>query len=336
MTPDVFTQMLRTEYLQAQQAVYSQSPADTSAFVTKLPSSGRQENYTFGTMVARMREFRGSREFQKFNAEAYSVVNKTYSNGFVANKEDVDDDKVGLYPIQARQLVQQAKVFPDDLALQALCLRGTTDLAFDGQPFFSTTKNIGSVSGTIPGGQGGGNILNYTAASADGNTFKLIFLMNNGSVGGIKPIVLQEREPLSALETDAGTPQAEETREYKYWCTARWGIGYGFWWDTLMVNITNTPTTSELLDITTLARKRIRAYRLPSSSLTGNTADVARSPHDSTRFTPDTCTLLCGGQLETNIETLINAETLVQSGAPVTNIFRGKAKMIYTPYLDPQ
>lgn len=331
MTPDVFTQLLRTEYLQAQQAVYAQKPADTAAFMTQLPSTGRQENYTFGTMVARMKEFRGSREFQKFNAEAYSIVNKTYSNGFIANKEDVDDDKVGLYPMQAKQLVEQAKVFPDDLALQALCLRGTTDLAFDGQPFFSTTKNIGKVANG-----GTGNILSYTAASADGAAYKLIFLMNNGSVGGIRPVVIQQREALSALETDAGTPQAEETREYKYWCTARWGVGYGFWWDALLVNITNTPTTSELLDITTKARARIRAYRLPSSSLTGNTADIARSPHDGMQFNPSNVTLLCGGQLETNIETLINAETLVQSGAPVTNIFRGKAKMIYTPYLDPQ
>lgn len=337
MTPDVFTQLLRVEYMKAQEVVYAQKPADTSRFMTELKSTGREENYSFGNMVTRMREFTGNRDFQKFDVESYKIGNKTYSNGFLVNKEDVDDDKIGMYPQQAKQLVEQAKVFTSDLALQALCLKGTTGLCFDKSPFFSTTHNIGSVSGTIPGGEGGGNILNFTAAASDGNTFKLIFLMNSGAVGGIKPIVVQEREPLGALETNAGTPEGEEKREYRYWCQARWGVGYGFWWDALLVNITNTPTTLELLTISSKARQRLRAFRLPKSALTGDTADIARGPHDDKSFSTETCTLLCGGQLETGIETLLNAENIaVSGGGNQTNFFRGKAKMIYTPYLDPQ
>lgn len=337
MTPDVFTQMLRVEYMKAQETVYAQKPADTTRFVTELTSTGRQENYAFGNMATRMKEFINSRDYQKFDVDTYTISNKTYANGFAVNKEDVDDDKVGFYPQQARQMVEQAKVFPSDLALQALCLQGTTNLCFDKTAFFATSHNIGGTSGTIPGGQGGGNILNYTAAASDGNVFKLIFVMNNGSVGGIKPIIVQQREPLSSLETNAGTPQGEEAREYRYWCQARWGVGYGFWWDALLVNITNTPTTLELLTISSLARQRIRSFRLPKSALTGDTKDIARGPHDDKSFSTETCTLLCGGQLETNIETLLNAENIaVAGGGNQTNFFRGKAKMVYTPYLDPQ
>jgi phage major head subunit gpT-like protein len=329
MVPDVFTQLLRSEFLAAQQQIYTQPPLPPERFMTTIPSTGRMETYLLGSMPASMQPYKGTREYQKFNADPYQVLNEPFYNAFEAMKDDVADDKVQFYPNQARMLVEKAKQFPADLGLKKLCLLGTTDACFDKSAFFATSHNVGTVKGSIGAGQGGGNIVNFTSAASDGATFKLIFIMNNG-FSGIKPVLLQEREALSELQTDQGTPQAEERRSYRYWIDARWGVGFGFWWDAILVNITNTPTLTELQTVFERVVTRFRQFRLP----VGNASDPPRGVHDNAQFTPDTCTILTTGRLEVAMGSIVGNETIVNSGGAVTNYFKGKGTVLFSAYLD--
>ena len=42
----------------------------------------------------------------------------------------------------------------------------------------------------------------------------------------IKPLIFQDRESLSALQTDADSPQAAKLKEYEYWADCRFGLAY--------------------------------------------------------------------------------------------------------------
>lgn len=331
MTPDVYTAMLRAEMFQAKIDAEARGPIASEAFTTKLPSDSRVENYVLGSVAGHMKRFTGTRHYQKFSSGTYSIKNEEFYSGFVVNKIDVDDDKVGITKMQPRQMVDKARIFPQQLALRTLAA-GASTKHFDGTNFFATSHAIGSVKASgVGSGEGGGNILNVTSsASADGLVHKIVVLVNNGSLG-IKPVIIQEREPISELKTDAGTPQADEAKEYKYWIDARYGAGYGFWWDALLINITNTPNLTDIQSYLGKAKIRMRSFLLEKAEADDDDLNF----HGDTTFDSNSVTLIHGVALEEMLRTALNSEVIVQSGAPVTNLYRGFAKQLATPYFDP-
>jgi phage major head subunit gpT-like protein len=328
MSPDVFTAMLRSEFLQAKLKAEQLGPIPTDSFSVRLPSDSRVENYVFGTAVGHMRKFNGVRNFQNFSADTYSIKNEEFWNGFKCNKIDVDDDKIGIYKTAPATVAEVSRMFPDQLALRAL-RDGESAKAFDGTNYFATSHVVGGVKGSVPGGEGGGNIYTVTAASADAVQHRIVLTVNKGSLG-VKPIIIQEREPVGELKTDAGTPEADKKKQYEYWVDARYGVGYGFWWDTLLIKITNTPTLTELQTILGKAEVRLRSFIMQKAA--GDDDDL--SFHEQTNFSADTITAIHGTKLSNLMRTVLGSDTIVQSGAAVTNLYKGWAKSMPTVYLD--
>ena len=329
-TPDQFTALARQEYFTAQQEVFSQPPAPAERFMETIGSTSRIETHILGSMPGQMKEFKGYLEAQKFDTSTYQIPNKPYYNSFEVNRDDIEDDKFGMYLKSARVLVERAKQFTTDLALQTLCTKGETLNSPDGSAYFATTHNQGSVFGTIGAGQGGGNVVNFTAASNDGAAHKLIFTVNSMAMG-IKPVLIQERRQLSALQTDQGTPEAEKKQKYLYWCDARYGIGLGWWWDSILVKITNTPTLAELSTIFGRVFNRFRQFRLPE----GSPQDPPRAVHQAiTEFNPENTTILNSSQLFNDVRILLSNEMINTGGGGFSNTYRGTGTQITVPYLD--
>lgn len=331
MTPDVYTAMLRNELMMAKMEAENKGPIASDSFTTRLPSDSRVENHIFGSVAGHMKRFTGTRHYQKFSSGTYSIRNEEFYSGFVVNKIDVDDDKVGITKTQPKQLMDKARIFPQQLALRTLAA-GASTAHFDGTNFFATSHTIGSVKASgIGSGEGGGNVVNVTSsASADGVVHKLIVVVNDGSLG-IRPVILQEREAVSGLKTDAGTPQADEAKQYKYWIDARYGAGYGFWWDACIVNITNTPNLTDIQSYLGKAKVRMQSFLLEKAE----SDDDDLQFHGDLEFNQANITVLHGVALSELVRVTLGSDIIVQSGAPVTNMYKGWAKQLATTYLDP-
>ncbi|QEL18304.1 Mu-like prophage major head subunit gpT family protein [Limnoglobus roseus] len=329
MSPDVFTSILNTELMVAKANAEAIGPAPVERFCQVIPSTTRVHNFLFDSVVGDMKEFKGHRTFQKFASDVYPIRNKRFDNTFEVNKDDVDDDQVGVYKLRPAQIVKKSRRFWQRLALRAL-RDGETGLAFDKQPFFSQTHGVGSVAASgVGAGEGDGNIMTFTAASGDAKSHRIVLVVNDGSTE-IKPIIITERMPVTELMTDAGTPQAEMNLVYKYWVDARYGAGYGFWWDALLIKITNTPTQTELQSYLGKAEVRLRSFLIDKA----RAGDDSTALHEELNFNAESVTALFGTGLTNLMRTVLGADTIVQSGAPVTNMYKGWAFPQPTSYLN--
>ena len=89
-----------------------------------------------------MREWIGDREIQNLTASDYTIKNKDFELTVGVSRNDVEDDKIGLYNPSIQMLGQSAAANPDDLVF-ALLAGGFSEKCYDGQPFFSDAHKVG-------------------------------------------------------------------------------------------------------------------------------------------------------------------------------------------------
>ena len=322
---------MREEFLRAMQAVDPAKPAPWEAYTAVIDSTARIENYAWMTPVPGLQQWQGHRRLGNINSIKYSIENIEYDASFEVLNRDVEDDQVGGYKLKPQDLARKAQLFPGRKVLQTLAA-GTSTLCFDGQYFFDTDHAIGTGPATYPAEWsaytpgGSQNDLTFTGSGAAQNQV-LCLLVHSGP---LKPLVWQTRKP-PQFQTDAGTPAAIKAKKSAYWIDMEGAGGYGFWWDAIYVSITNTPTLTEVQALLGGLRTQFRKFSLPKAI----SSDTAERPHEQTEFSAATCTVVGSTGLENLVRVVLESETIVQSGAAVTNVYKGMAKQVTTAFLDP-
>lgn len=315
-----FTAMARAEFMQGKLAADNRvQPAAHDAFVTTLPSTTRVETHTYMSNLPRLREFKGYTPSTRLVSTSYTVENKTYRVGpLIVDQQDLDDDQVGGYMLSIKGLPEQGK---KDIGFRQLdkIAAGATDLCFDGTAFFADSHTVGS----------GDNLMTANNASNDAVTHYLIAMVLTNPT--IKPLIFQDRQSLSGLETDADTPQARKVRSYEYWADCRFGLAYGFWWDAIRMTITDTPSLTELQGHVKDLIDRFRTFTLPK----GADVDSAMYTHEGWMPSADNFTILCNMSLG-ELLGVIQTESLIAagtSGATITNQYKGRFTALPTSAL---
>lgn len=315
-----FSAMARAEFMQGKMAADDRTlPASHDAFVTKMPSTTKVETHTYMSNLPRLRRFKGYSPSVRLVDKTYTVPNYEYRIGPVTiRKTDLDDDQIGGYlrSINALPARGQKDIGHDVLAHLAA---GTTNTCFDGTAYFANSHTFGT----------GDNLDTANMASNDAVTHKIIALITDNAA--IKPVIFQDRESLSALMTDADTPQAMKLREFEYWADCRYGLAYGFWWDAIHLTITDTPTVSEIIEtIMPQIINRFRTFTLPK----GNDSDDALKVHEGWAPSAQSLHLLCNLQLAEILDTAITQSQYIRSTGNVDNVYKGKATIVPTSALD--
>lgn len=183
----------------------------------EVPSNSKLENYGWMKGLPGMREWVGQRVVHNLEAVAYQIVNRHWEHTIGVDKDDIDDDTLGLYSLRFAQQGEIAARHPDSL-MWATLLTGFSSLAMDGQYFFDS-DHVG-----------------YTAAGAEttwsntgGGAGSPWFLMDL-SRQFVKPLVLQRRSQVSFARQDRVEDDSVfMDREYRYGCDARYNAGFGFY-----------------------------------------------------------------------------------------------------------
>lgn len=113
---------------------------------TIVPSTGSDEKYGFLGAMPGVREWLGDRQFQSLRAGDYTLANKEWESSVNIQKNDIDDDRLGMYGPVLEQLGMEAAYHPDELLITAI-EAGESTACFDGQYFFDTDHSWGE-SGT--------------------------------------------------------------------------------------------------------------------------------------------------------------------------------------------
>jgi phage major head subunit gpT-like protein len=110
-------------------------------FAMLVQSSTKSEVHAWLDEIDELREWIGPRQIENIAARAIEVENKKYERTIGVKREDIEDDKLGLFAPRLEMLARAAALWPDKLVVDALLAGGTT-LCYDGQYFFDTDHPI--------------------------------------------------------------------------------------------------------------------------------------------------------------------------------------------------
>ncbi|MDY0187800.1 MAG: Mu-like prophage major head subunit gpT family protein [Syntrophus sp. (in: bacteria)] len=177
----------------------------------ETPSTGRSVDYKWLGDLPMMREWLGDRVIKDLSAFHYEITNKSYETTIEVDRDDIEDDQIGVYTPIVQQLAWAAAQHPDIL-VWGLLKAGFDTLCFDGQYFFDTDHPVA-----------GGEVSNDGGGA--GEPWFLLDLRRP-----IKPLVLQMRKRPEFVAMDRPDDENVFMRK-KYRCGVddRKNVGFGLW-----------------------------------------------------------------------------------------------------------
>lgn len=123
---------LKTTYNNA----FDAAPSTWERIAMKVPSTSRENIYAWLDRFPRMRKWIGEKNVKALAAHGYTVVNDDFEATVEVDRNDIEDDNLGIYGLQAQSAGFSAKQLPDEIVLD-LVNNGFGNACYDGQAFFS-------------------------------------------------------------------------------------------------------------------------------------------------------------------------------------------------------
>lgn len=181
-----------------------------------IPSTHKIENYGWMKDIPGMKEWVGDRILHNLEAINYQLVNKHWADGVSVDRDDIEDDSLGIYANRFAILGEVAARHKDTLTWQVL-LAGFSTLGLDGQYFFDA-DHIGYDSAGVET-----SYANFAAGA--GSPWFLMDL----SRSYMKPLIMQNRQEVRFTALDKDTdPEVFLSRKFMYGVDARYNVGFGF------------------------------------------------------------------------------------------------------------
>jgi len=196
--------------------------ADMTDFVFDAQSTGAAEVYPTLSTLQGVREWIGAREVQALSQSSFSITNRTFEETVAIKRENIEDDKYGMFSVVAGQLGRDANQLPPTLIGQ-LMTSGFTAPGPDGTTFF-----------------GSGHV-NYTNKGVRTTTSNFAVVTGTGAVQGppwflidssqlLKPFIHQKRRPfVLTTRFNLQDPTVFDNNEFVWGVDGRMNVGYGLW-----------------------------------------------------------------------------------------------------------
>ncbi len=110
-----------------------------------IPSQSKTEKYTWLSEFPTMRKWVGDKVLKSLEAYAYSVDNDDYEATIEVDRNDIEDDTLGIYGMQAEAAGESAAFWPDDLVFD-LVNGAFTTACYDGQYLCDDDHPVGGES----------------------------------------------------------------------------------------------------------------------------------------------------------------------------------------------
>lgn len=301
-------QTLNVSFNAAFREGFGHAPADHEPLTMSVNSMTREEEYGWLGTFPGLREWVGERVLRGIEAHDYSVKNKKFESSIEVERDDIEDDNLGLYSPMFMEMGRAAAAHPCELVFELL-KEGFRTVCYDGQYFFDTDHPDGK----------GGSLSNVAGSAFYSSTSKRWYLLDCSRM--IKPIIHQIRRAYDMKFMD--DPMDEHVfmnDKFRYGVDGRGNVGYGLW----QLAYGSNETLSQANYAT--ARETMMALKAPVSNVGDEPRPMGIRPTH----------LVVPPSLEGEARKILFAE-LVPEGTNAggnTNIYRNTAELIVTPWLD--
>ncbi len=205
-------QGFQAAFLQGIESVQPQWPL----VAMEVQSTAKIENYGWMRDLPGMREWVGDRVIHNLEATNYQLINKNWEHTIGVDRNDIEDDQLGLYRNRFAMQGEVAAQHGDTLIWSSLLL-GNATIGLDGQYFFDS-DHVGYDAA------GAETLYSNIAAGAAAPWFLMDL-----SRTYMKPLVMQKRQDVKFVNLDRETDDnVFLKRQFMYGADARYNVGFGF------------------------------------------------------------------------------------------------------------
>jgi phage major head subunit gpT-like protein len=196
-------QALQTGFNTSYRQGFGRTPNFSDRLLTRINSNAAIETYGWMLSLGRMREWVGPRVVNNLASTAYQLANKKFEYTLGVARDEIEDDRLGLYAARFELMGFQVKKWPDQLAKEAL-QAGATATTFDGSPFFSASHNLNAA---------GNQSNNFTATPLNAANYDTVrtammsYTDSSGEMLGVNPRLLVVPPQLAKTAMDIVSAQ---------------------------------------------------------------------------------------------------------------------------------
>jgi len=167
----------------------------------KVPSGSGQNDYSWIGRFPKMVKWLGSKTIKSLKAFTYTVVNDDYEATVEVDRNDIDDDNIGMYAPMAQDAGFSAKQLPDEIDAD-LKNNAFASECYDGQYFYDDDHPVGpdaeSVSNLGTAALSAATTALAAASYGAGRLAIMSFKDDEGRPLGLVPDVLEVSPALEA------------------------------------------------------------------------------------------------------------------------------------------
>jgi len=127
---------------------FAAAPSTWQKIAMKVPSTTGQNDYAWLSKFPRMRKWIGDKTVKALEAFKYTIVNDDWEATVEVERNDIEDDNLGIYLPQAQMAGESAKQLPDEI-VSDLVNRAFINPCYDGQYFIDTDHPVRQADGQI-------------------------------------------------------------------------------------------------------------------------------------------------------------------------------------------
>ncbi|MFM5537385.1 Mu-like prophage major head subunit gpT family protein [Aeromonas veronii] len=199
-----------------------EAPAQYNKIATVIKSTTKSNTYGWLGKFPSLRKWVGDRVIESMKAHGYQIVNEDFEATVAVDRNDIEDDELGIYAPLFQEMGLAAGIHPDELCF-GLLGAGFTTPCYDGQYFFDTDHPV------YPKADGTGTpVLSANVVVDAGYQGEPWFLLDTSRA--LKPVIFQDRKSPQLIAMTKVDDEAVFTRkEFRYGVDCRDAAGFGFW-----------------------------------------------------------------------------------------------------------
>jgi phage major head subunit gpT-like protein len=181
---------------------FDAAPSQWQQTAMKVPSGSAQNDYSWLSRFPRMRKWIGDKVIKALEAFKYTIVNDDFEATVEVDRNDIEDDNLGIYAPMAQEAGFSSKQLPDEIVAD-LKNNAFTSVCYDGQYFYDTDHPVGdenpvSVSNKSSVGLSAINQIAVGASYGAARTAIMNFTDDEGRPLGLIPDTLEVPPALEA------------------------------------------------------------------------------------------------------------------------------------------
>lgn len=123
-------------------AAFEAAESQWDQVAMQVPSTGASNTYAWIDKFPKLRKWIGDKVVKQLSGHAYTIINDDFEATVEIDRNDIEDDNLGIYKPQTEMAGESSKQWADELVFTTLT-NGFSEQCYDGKTFYATNHEVG-------------------------------------------------------------------------------------------------------------------------------------------------------------------------------------------------